>query len=86
MACHKMFWRLNSKNINFFPKKLELNQGITELHVAVLRYMQRLSTKAQQYVARQVSKFWKAVDVYDERILNEVFIDVVDLFIHRRLR
>lgn len=45
---------------------------------AILRYKQPANMTSMQYAEDLNAKSWKVTDVYDESMLNDIFIEEVD--------
>lgn len=67
--------------VNYLIKKDATHDAITEYDIVILRYVQPDNTNSQQYDDDLVAKLCKIADVYDEGILNDVFIEGVYKFI-----
>lgn len=72
--------------VNRLLRKYATNQAIAENGAAILRYVQLSYVNPQHYANELIVKSCKVAEVFDERTLNDMSIEIVDASIMHSLR
>lgn len=82
----RMLLRPNLEVVNYFLKNYTMDGAIAKYDTVITSYMQPTNVTFRQYANDLVYRSCSAAGVYSERILDDVFIEDLDVFMHHNVR